>query len=1102
VREQGDDASAPRSDETLGLRPEDTTAAGSAVDELETEPPVRDWDRYRFEGYIGGGGMGRVFRAFDPALNRRVALKFIRGDDPVLVQRFKQEARAQAQVDHDRVCRVYEVGEVQRHPYIAMQFVDGQPLDLAAREMSLEQKLVVCREAAEALHAAHRTGLIHRDIKPSNIMVERTETAGFRPFVMDFGLARDPGSAGVTMTGVIVGTPHYMPPEQAVGKTLDRRADVYGLGATLYEILAGRRPFRGDSPTMILMQVLQDVPESLSRLDPAVPADVEAIVMKCLRKDPRERYASARELADDLGRYLDGEPVVARPTGLLYRLRMKAAKNKLAVVIGVTAVLSLTGALAWGGYTRWTAARRAQLAQSFGQQVERIEALARYSHTIPLHDIRPERQRIGSMMEQIETRMGEVGRLARGPGHYALGRGSMALDDLKGARNHLETAWRQGYRTPEVSYALGRVLGEQYSRELQEAQQIADDARRGERIATIERELRDPARRYLEDGRGLETESPAFVEALIAFYEGNLDDALGKAREAFASAGWMYEAKELEGDVYRTRADDRGNRGDHDGAMQDYALAGEAYRAAAAVGESDPGVHASRCRLGWAMMRMELRARAGDVRPYYDAGVRGCEDALTADPGHVDAMVLLAKLDNRIGEYANARGEDPSPSLRAAIDWAERALDADADRADALTGLGYANLELARYAWKHGEDPLPEVEAAIEAYERALELDPVDLVATLNDAGLAFKEKGQVLDDRGEDPRPSLQKAVEAFGRALEISPDELSARTNLGVVHFKIAQVPGADHEGKHEHLSLAIEAFEQALRVSPEQMVVQYQLGRAYSMLGEFEGRRGEDPRPLLERSAEAYRRALEIGPDSAYRAHFLNGIGSALEALAWHEARRGGDPRPRFEQAIEAYRDSIRTDSNLVFPRGNLCNVFVERARWRPDGSDRAADLAEAIAACRAALSIKPDYAWAYVSLGEAQRQRGSLDEARRSLEKAIEINPALAEARIAMARLLTDESRRSGPSGKKALETARGHLEVALGLDPESLETQLAMGSLMAVEAEFDSDREARLETLARARAAFERVLAAEPVLPPEYASVWERIAGLIRDTPQG
>ena len=190
--------------------------------------PVPDWDRYRPVRFLGKGGMGRVYLVLDTRLQREVALKFVRGDDPELTRRILLEARAQARVNHERVCKVYEVGEVAGLTFIAMQYVDGQPLNELGPTLTTEQKAIVMRDVALGVHEAHRVGLIHRDLKPANVMVERASEGGLRPYVMDFGLAK-PWNESASVTGSVIGTPHYMSPEQARGEVsrLDRRADVY-----------------------------------------------------------------------------------------------------------------------------------------------------------------------------------------------------------------------------------------------------------------------------------------------------------------------------------------------------------------------------------------------------------------------------------------------------------------------------------------------------------------------------------------------------------------------------------------------------------------------------------------------------------------------------------------------------------------------------------------------------------------------------------------------------------------------------------------------------------------------------------------------------------
>jgi hypothetical protein len=308
---------------------------GDGADTVVEGFPVPSWDRYRPIRLLGEGGMGRVYLARDLRLGRNVAIKFVRGDDPDMSRRIVGEARAQARVNDPHVCRVYEVDEVDGRVYIAMQFVDGVALPELVGALTYEQKALVMRGAALGVHEAHRVGLIHRDLKPTNIMVERDPDGTLRPFVMDFGIARD-WSVSDTATGTVLGTPQFMAPEQARGevKQLDRRADVYSLGATLYAFLVGRAPIEGENPLVILNRISIDNAPRLRTIDPDVPPDLEAIAVKCLEKDRAARYESARALADDLGRFLDGQPVEARVNASLgYRLRRGARRHWRALAV-------------------------------------------------------------------------------------------------------------------------------------------------------------------------------------------------------------------------------------------------------------------------------------------------------------------------------------------------------------------------------------------------------------------------------------------------------------------------------------------------------------------------------------------------------------------------------------------------------------------------------------------------------------------------------------------------------------------------------------------------------------------------------------------------
>ena len=935
--------------------------------------------RFRTGALIGRGGAGDVYKAFDPDLGRTVALKMLRRDDPASAQRFLREARSQAALDHPNVCEVYATGEIDGQLYIAMRWVEGTRIDEHCRGRPLEEKIRLVADVAGALQAAHTAGLVHRDLKPSNLLVEETPE-GPHAYVLDFGIARHLETGGPTETGEVLGTAGYMSPEQARGEiaSLDRRADVFSLGCVLFELLAGRRAFERSNPMETLLATLNDEPERLRRLAPAVPRDLEVIVHRALEKDRERRYPSARSLQEDLERWLRGEPIEARSLGVVERFfRWARRRRALAVGLAVALVALLAGGVL-ARRERSLAAERAELARRYGREAEALEATLRVAHLAPLHDTAPLRRRIAGRLDEIEDDVPGLGRTAAGPALFALAAGRLALEEHLAALDAAEAAVAIGLETPAVDLLRARALAGLYREGLGEVRRIEAEAVREARVLDLERNLRDPALELVAAAGELGESVASLVEAEVALLEGDLERALELATRTVEAEPWRYEAEILAGETELARADRARSDGDLEALFAALDDAETAVRRAVAVGRSAPGAHGALCDV--LSTRVDLRFFAsGELRPADVEAVDGaCTAAVAADSTstapHEKWSYTHVVRARWLNEFATA---DPFPAIGRAEQIARAALEIDERSPIAHRRLGDALLFRAEFERERGLEAAREtILEAKDRLERAREIDPTDPV-TWNALGLAFWEIVVQRGERGEDELDALEGAVRAFEGAVERVPEDSKARTNLATLIKMRGRYESQHGRDPSLELERAISELESVIATDPTYSIAYNNLGDAHAELAGVLRERGEDPSTQLESALRRLAEASDRNPEWAFP--WYNRAGTLEEHAEW-VAENGGDPEPLLREALACWLEGLERRDNLPEVWSRLAEVRLRLAARLEEtgrGAEGRGQRAAAAAAARRALELDPDHATAAETLSrlEASETHGA-------------------------------------------------------------------------------------------------------------------------------
>ena len=781
------------------------------VSSPDDSPPAGDERRlgdFRLLREIGRGGMGVVYEAQQISLGRRVALKvlpFAAVLDSRQIARFKHEAQAAAQLNHPNIVSVFAVGVERGVHYYVMQFIDGQPLDRALTELreaagekvrrgegekgrkgerekgssspfppfSLSPLLsspagggeyfrAVTRlgiQAAAALHAAHENGIVHRDIKPSNLLLD----GNGKLWVTDFGLARRQTDAGVTRTGDLVGTLRYMSPEQALGQValIDHRTDIYSLGATLYELLTLEPAFPGDEGPALIRHIERNEPRPPRQLQPKIPADLQTVVLKAMAKRREDRYATAREFADDLQRVLEGKPTVARPPSLLDRTARWAQRHREVVAVaGLIVVLALLGLTA---STLLIAREQQRTAQNFALAEKRFREAQ-------------------DTVEQLGTRYSE--RLAKVQGADQI-RHDLLNQTLGYYRSFVEQAKDKPALRADLALTYSKIGA--LSREVgSNADAIAADMRAielfGELAAANPRDA-DYRRRLGVCQNNL---------ALALERSGRTDEA----RRAYAEAIRLQEEVQA-GTMYPGSAEDSGQ------SIVDLALAhsnlgllqnatgdvqGAAASLARAVGLQERLLHAApdnpeRLR-NLAATLNKLGALYAEREPakaieHYEQAAAMQKKAVELRPEEADYRSELALTLNNLGAAQSRSG-----TVSQAAESYAKVVDLDTELARQLPAqksyrrtlaVGLNNLGLAQSKLKHAAAAELSLRRALALQENLVKQDPAD-VDLQSGLGVMYNDLGIVLEElnRSADAVKAYEQAVahqqQAVARAPEIT--------------------------------------------------------------------------------------------------------------------------------------------------------------------------------------------------------------------------------------------------------------------------------------------------------------------------------------------
>jgi len=828
---------------------------------------------------LGQGGIGEVWKAWDTRLGRWVAIKLPMAtpDQEGASERFSREALAAARLSHPNIVSIHRVAEESGRCFIVMQFVEGRTL--RGMKVDVRQAVGILRDVAMAVHYAHEQGVIHRDLKPGNIVIG----ADGRPFVLDFGLAHLQEAGRVqSREGLVAGTASYMSPEQARGEPAarERATDVYSLGATLYELVTGRPPYDGASFAETLQKVLNTELESPRALNPALPKDVETVIRKAMDKDPRRRYATARDLAEDLDRVLKDEPVAA--SAITQTLRRQIKRSRSLVWVAAAGILF---ALAWRA---WISAE---------DNTRRIESESRE---------RERERELQGFRDMARVSIQAMQTLRRAGANERMG------EFLSKLEKSCESMRQRKIVSPEIEYLLGR--GCRAAMEDAKALQAQDRALSlsskyapalYEKFVLSDGQLKEAELNELRTGQGLDELDKRTLEGMVAQLYRNGAAARELLEQVLTEDPGRSEAWET---LARTHLSGIGDFAPPKDQEEAYRQADEIYsRALAQDGGFVPF---------WMKRGAARTARAGVLLETGRDPIQvfqGAEDDYTHvikfGPS-VEALVSRALVRANYGLYKSSVGGNPIKEFELADEDLNQAAKLRPKDPFVLSGRSYALRARAEHKVDKGESPLKELET-MEALAAPFVADKTMPAEAWMNVALLWAAQASYRGGLGEDPMSDFARADQAFAMvqmANKITLHAKWARVKVQQARLRVKR-RGDPTPDLDKALASLVYVFPMA-RFYNEAKITQ---GMYFRAKGELKVTYGSDPTPEFEDARRSLGDVLEVNPAcaeaTAERGHLELSWGRYRTKV---QDRRGA--HDHYANAVRYFEEAMKVNDTL--------------------------------------------------------------------------------------------------------------------------------------------------------------------------------------------